>query len=103
FRHIRDEAAAAMLSAPPTVALSNIGRVPAHTTPDDVRIVRDDVYAMGPGMPPKLTIFTLGDRLTIQVEYDTADHSRPQLGRVRDALTTALRRIEVAATPAATR
>ncbi len=102
FRHIRDEATAAMFSAPPTIALSNIGRVPAHATPAGVSIVRDDIFAMGPGMPPKLTIFTLGDRLTIQVEYDTVDHSRTQLTRVREALTTALRGIEVPEVPAAT-
>lgn len=42
------------------------------TTPSGIRHIRDEVNAMGPGMPPKLTIFTVGERLTIQVEYDTA-------------------------------
>lgn len=50
------------------------------------------VYAMGPGMPPKLTVFTVGDRLTIQVEHDTAQHSRAQLGEVTLALIEQLRR-----------
>ncbi len=51
------------------------------------------VGVMGPGMPPKLTIFTLDGRLTVQVECDTADHSRTQMGRVEKALTDALRHI----------
>jgi hypothetical protein len=41
-------------------------------------------------MPPRLTVFTVGGRLTIQVEYDTAHHSRAQLGKVTPALIEAL-------------
>lgn len=92
-QRVQDEPTAAVLSAAPTVAVSNIGRLPAHSTPDGIRIIRDDVYAMGPGMPPKLTAFTVGGRLTIQVEYDTAHHSRAQLGKVSLALIAALQGI----------
>ncbi|MFI6045973.1 hypothetical protein ACIA8C_30405 [Nocardia sp. NPDC051321] len=91
-QRVTDPATAAVFAAPPTLAISNIGRLPAHSTPAGVRHVRDDVYAMGPGMPPKLTVFTVGDRLTIQVEHDTAQHSRAQLGRVTLALIERLRR-----------
>ncbi|MEV5651902.1 hypothetical protein AB0L57_26965 [Nocardia sp. NPDC052254] len=91
-RHIRDEATAAMLAEQPSIALSNIGRIPEHPMPPGIRLVRDNLLAMGPGMPPKLTVFTLGDRLTVQVEYDTADHSRTQMGRVRRELSELLRR-----------
>ncbi|WP_433730802.1 phthiocerol/phthiodiolone dimycocerosyl transferase family protein [Nocardia sp. CA-129566] len=92
-QRVLDASTAAMLSAAPTLAISNIGRLPAHSTPDGIRIIRDDVYAMGPGMPPKLTIFTVGERLTVQVEYDTAHHSRAQLGKVSLALIAALQGI----------
>lgn len=94
-QRVQDESTAAILSAAPTIAISNIGRLPAHSTPEGIRIIRDDVYAMGPGMPPKLTAFTVGGRLTIQVEYDTAHHSRAQLGKVSLALITALQGISV--------
>ncbi|MET8873703.1 condensation domain-containing protein [Nocardia sp. NPDC004604] len=92
-QRVPDEPTAAILSAAPTLAISNIGRLPAHSTPDGIRIIRDDVYAMGPGMPPKLTMFTVGERLTIQVEYDTAHHSRAQLGKIGLALIAALQGI----------
>ncbi|WP_198163916.1 phthiocerol/phthiodiolone dimycocerosyl transferase family protein [Nocardia violaceofusca] len=91
-RYIRDEATARMLAEQPSIALSNIGRVPDHIVPEGVRLVRDNLLAMGPGMPPKLTAFTLGERLTVQVEYDTNDHSRAQMGRVRRNLTELLHR-----------
>ncbi|MGW5575144.1 phthiocerol/phthiodiolone dimycocerosyl transferase family protein [Nocardia thailandica] len=71
-----DAATAALLAAPPTVALSNLGRLPAHQLPAELAFVRDDIYAMGPGMPPKLTVFTRGPRLTVQLEFDTAVHAR---------------------------
>ncbi|WP_433712044.1 phthiocerol/phthiodiolone dimycocerosyl transferase family protein [Nocardia sp. CA-084685] len=90
-QRVQDEVTAAILAAAPTVAISNIGRLPAHSTPDGIRHIRDDIYAMGPGMPPKLTVFTIGDRLTIQVEYDTARHSRTRMGKVSLALIDALR------------
>ncbi|WP_227979477.1 phthiocerol/phthiodiolone dimycocerosyl transferase family protein [Nocardia spumae] len=90
--HIRDEATAAMLADQPSIALSNIGRVPEHVVPEGIRLIRDNILAMGPGMPPKLTAFTLGDRLTVQVEYDTNDHSRTQMGRVRRTLSELLHR-----------
>ncbi|MFX0579788.1 phthiocerol/phthiodiolone dimycocerosyl transferase family protein [Nocardia nepalensis] len=89
-QRVQDEVAAAILAAPPTIAISNIGRLPAHSTPEGIRHIRDDIYAMGPGMPPKLTAFTVGGRLTIQVEYDTAVHSGAQMGKVSLALIDAL-------------
>ncbi|WP_181721548.1 phthiocerol/phthiodiolone dimycocerosyl transferase family protein [Nocardia gipuzkoensis] len=91
-----DPATTALLSAPNTFTISNIGQLPAHSTPPGVRIVRDDVFAMAAGMPPKLTVFTVGGRMTIQVEYDTALHSRDQLGAVRQALTRALTSVPAA-------
>ena len=91
-RHIRDEATAAMLAGQPSIALSNIGRIPEHVVPEGIRLIRDNILAMGPGMPPKLTAFTLGNRLTVQVEYDTNDHSRTQMGRVRRTLSELLYR-----------
>ncbi|WP_194816187.1 hypothetical protein [Nocardia sp. XZ_19_385] len=87
-----DESTVAVLAAPPTLAISNIGRLEAHSLPDELTFVRDDVYAMGPGMPPKLTAFTVGDRLTIQVEYDTAWYSRSQMSRIGQTLTEVLHR-----------
>ncbi|GAB2731024.1 phthiocerol/phthiodiolone dimycocerosyl transferase family protein [Nocardia thraciensis] len=92
-RHIRDEQSAAMLSSQPTFALSNIGRVPTHEVPPGVKLLRDNIFAMNPGMPPKATAFTLGGRLTVQVEYDTADHSRTQMGEVRRALSQSLHHV----------
>ncbi|MEV0249267.1 condensation domain-containing protein [Nocardia sp. NPDC050712] len=92
-----DEITAAVLSAPPTLAISNIGRLAAHSLPDDLTFVRDDVYAMGPGMPPKLTAFTVGDRLTVQVEYDTALYSRAMMSRIAQAFTANLGRLRAAA------
>lgn len=89
-RHIRDEQTAAVLAGQPSIALSNIGRMPAHETPDGVTVLRDNIFAMNPGMPPKLTAFTLADRLTVQVEYDTAEHGREQMGELRRALTDLL-------------
>ncbi|WP_280319537.1 phthiocerol/phthiodiolone dimycocerosyl transferase family protein [Nocardia wallacei] len=89
-RHIRDEQTAAVLAGQPSIALSNIGRIPAHEVPDGVTVLRDNVFAMNPGMPPKLTAFTLADRLTVQVEYDTAEHGREQMGELRRALTDLL-------------
>ncbi|MBF6149788.1 phthiocerol/phthiodiolone dimycocerosyl transferase family protein [Nocardia nova] len=91
-RYIRDEGTARILAEQPSIALSNIGRVPDHIVPEGVRLVRDSLLAMGPGMPPKLTAFTLGERLTVQVEYDTNDHSRAQMGRVRRNLAELLHR-----------
>ncbi|MEV6773600.1 hypothetical protein AB0N05_33705 [Nocardia sp. NPDC051030] len=92
-----DAEIAAILSAPPTIALSNMGRLPAHPTPAGVTIVRDDVFATNPGMPPKMTIFTVGDRLIIQVEYDTAAHSHAQMERVTQAMRDQLHRVSEAA------
>ncbi|MEU8896712.1 hypothetical protein [Nocardia sp. NPDC048505] len=85
-----DEVTAAVLSAPPTVAISNIGRLPAHSLPAGLTFVRDDVYAMGPGMPPKLTVFTVGERLTVQVEYDTAYYSGDLMARIAETLAGTL-------------
>ncbi|MFI7003695.1 hypothetical protein [Nocardia sp. NPDC050175] len=91
-QRVTDAATAAAFAAAPTLAMSNIGRLPAYSTPAGVRHVRDDVFAMGPGMPPKLTVFTVGDRLTIQVEHDTAQHSRGQMAKVTLALIEQIRR-----------
>ncbi|MFC9436283.1 condensation domain-containing protein [Nocardia sp. NPDC057030] len=91
-QRVTDPAAAAAFAAPPTLAMSNIGRLPAHSTPAGVQHIRDDVFAMGPGMPPKLTVFTVGDRLTVQVEHDTAEHSRAQMGTLAQALREQLGR-----------
>ncbi|GAB2538910.1 hypothetical protein GCM10027167_49600 [Nocardia heshunensis] len=88
-----DPQVAAMLSAPPAIALSNMGRLPAHSLPAQLEFVRDEVFAMAAGMPPKMTIFTVGDRLTIQVEYDTAEHSHAQMGRVAEAMSDQLARV----------
>ncbi|WP_069160667.1 phthiocerol/phthiodiolone dimycocerosyl transferase family protein [Nocardia altamirensis] len=87
-----DPGTAALFAAAPTLAISNIGRLPAHSMPQGLRHVRDDISAMGPGMPPKLTIFTVGDRLTVQVEYDTAYYSRATMGKIALALLAQLRR-----------
>ncbi|MFI9510719.1 hypothetical protein [Nocardia sp. NPDC052566] len=95
-QRVRDELTAAIFAAQPTMAISNIGRMPAHPMPEGVTAVRDDIFAMGPGMPPKLTVFTVGGELTIQVEYDTAEHSRGQMGKVTLALVEALRDVRVA-------
>ncbi|WP_433560534.1 phthiocerol/phthiodiolone dimycocerosyl transferase family protein [Nocardia sp. CA-151230] len=88
---------AAMLSGAPAIALSNMGRLPAHPVPESLAFVRDEVFAMAAGMPPKMTVFTVGDRLTIQVEYDTAEHSHTQMGRVAEAMSDQLARVTRAA------
>ncbi|WP_157514084.1 phthiocerol/phthiodiolone dimycocerosyl transferase family protein [Nocardia concava] len=84
---------AAALSAAPAIALSNMGRLPAHPLPAGLEFVRDEIFAMTAGMPPKMTVFTVGDRLTIQVEYDTAEHSHHQMGRVAEAMSDQLARV----------
>ncbi|MFD6399905.1 hypothetical protein [Nocardia sp. NPDC060249] len=91
---VNDDVTAALLTAPPTFALSNIGRVPPHSIPDHIAFVRDDVYAMGPAMPPKLTAFTIAGRLTLQLEYDTARYSRPQMEKLRLTLVELLQTLE---------
>ncbi|MEV6096859.1 hypothetical protein [Nocardia sp. NPDC051981] len=89
---------AAMLSGAPAIALSNMGRLPAHPMPADLEFVRDEVFAMAAGMPPKMTIFTVGDRLTIQVEYDTAEHTHRQMGRIAESMSDLLARVTRTAT-----
>lgn len=79
------------LSTPPSLAVSNVGRVPSHPTPPGLRIVRDEAYAMASGMPPKLTAFTYGGRLTVQVEYETGRYGRELMGRVGEELESVLR------------
>ncbi|WP_039802227.1 phthiocerol/phthiodiolone dimycocerosyl transferase family protein [Nocardia araoensis] len=95
-QRVTDPAIAALFSSPNTFAISNIGRLPALSTPPGLWIVRNDVFAMAAGMPPKLTVFTIGDRMTIQVEYDIARHSRAQLGEVRRELVRALAAVRAA-------
>ncbi|MFD9546806.1 hypothetical protein ACFWBG_05455 [Nocardia salmonicida] len=91
---VNDELTAALLSAPPTIAISNIGRLQPHSIPDDIAFVRDDVYAMGPAMPPKLTTFTIGGRLTLQLEYDTALYRRTHMEKLRLTLVELLQTLE---------
>ncbi|MGW6700389.1 phthiocerol/phthiodiolone dimycocerosyl transferase family protein [Nocardia sp. NPDC055049] len=91
---VNDDVTAALLTAPPTFALSNIGRVRPHTIPGHIAFVRDDIYAMGPAMPPKLTAFTIGGRLTLQLEYDTTLYSRPQMEKLRLTLIELLHTLE---------
>lgn len=91
---VNDELTAALLSAPPTIAISNIGRLQPHSIPDDIAFVRDDVYAMGPAMPPKLTTFTIAGRLTLQLEYDTALYRRTHMEKLRLTLVELLRTLE---------
>lgn len=88
-----DEVTAALLASPPTLAISNIGRLPAHSLPEELRVVRNDVFAVTPGMPPKLTVFTVGDRLTIQVEHDTAQYSRAQMEKLTQTLIEQLQAV----------
>lgn len=91
-----DPVIAAVLSTPPSFTISNIGRLPAHSLPNGLVLVRDDIFAMAPDISPKLTVFTVGDRMTVQVEFDTARYSRTRQRRVRDALEATLRGITVA-------
>ncbi|MTE16875.1 phthiocerol/phthiodiolone dimycocerosyl transferase family protein [Nocardia aurantiaca] len=76
----------ALFAAPPTLGFSNVGRVPAHPLPAGLESVRDEMFAMALGMPPKMTVFTVGDRLTIQVEFDTAWNSYAQMGPITEAM-----------------
>ncbi|WP_410870976.1 phthiocerol/phthiodiolone dimycocerosyl transferase family protein [Nocardia sp. A7] len=89
-----DEFTAALLGAPPAIAISNIGRLQPHPTPDHIAFVRDDIYAMGPAMPPKITAFTRAGRLTLQLEYDTALYRRPQMEKLRLTLVELLQTLE---------
>ncbi|MFD3462741.1 hypothetical protein ACFWVM_23760 [Nocardia fluminea] len=91
---VNDAATAALLTAPPTFALSNIGRVQPHSIPEHIAFVRDDIYAMGPAMPPKLTAFTIAGRLTLQLEYDTTLYSRAQMEKLRLTLIELLQTLE---------
>ncbi|MEV6773517.1 hypothetical protein AB0N05_33280 [Nocardia sp. NPDC051030] len=86
-----DPVAAGMPAILPTLGLSNVGRLQAYPIPAELELVRNFVYAMGPGMPPAMTFYTIGDRLTIQVEYDTAEHSHAKMARVTEALREQLR------------
>ncbi|WP_158607846.1 phthiocerol/phthiodiolone dimycocerosyl transferase family protein [Nocardia panacis] len=88
-----DAFTAAILGAPPTFALSNMGLVQAHSLPDELRFVRDDIYAVAPGMPPKLSVFTVGERLTIQMEYDSAEYGHPWMADLGAALVARLDRV----------
>ncbi|AVH21917.1 phthiocerol/phthiodiolone dimycocerosyl transferase family protein [Nocardia cyriacigeorgica] len=93
-----DPVMAAVLSAPPSFTISNIGRLPAHSLPRELAFVRDDIFAMAPDISPKLTVFTVGGRMTVQIEFDTALYSRMRQEKVRAALAATLRGITVAAT-----
>ncbi|TLF75202.1 phthiocerol/phthiodiolone dimycocerosyl transferase family protein [Nocardia cyriacigeorgica] len=96
-RHVGDDPVmAAVLSAPPSFTISNIGRLPAHSLPSELGFVRDDIFAMAPDIAPKLTVFTVGDRMTVQVEFDTALYSRARQEKLRHALAATLRGITVA-------
>ncbi|MFC9999490.1 hypothetical protein [Nocardia sp. NPDC127526] len=88
-----DAVTAAMFSAQPTLGISNVGVVPAHSLPADLEFIRDDMFAMAKGMLPKMTVFTVGDRLTIQVEYDTAGNSEEQAVQVSQAMRAQVRRL----------
>lgn len=92
-----DPVMAAVLSMPPTFTISNIGRLPAHSLPAGLDFVRDDIFAMAPDISPKLTVFTVGDRMTVQIEFDTSLYSRMRQEKVRSALAATLRGITVAA------
>lgn len=89
-QRVADEFTAGLLSSPPTLAISNIGRLRPHSFPDDLAFLRDDVFAMGPAMPPKLTVFTIAGRLTLQLEYDTAHYSRSRMDKLRLTLAELL-------------
>ncbi|MBF6464522.1 hypothetical protein IU427_04915 [Nocardia beijingensis] len=95
-QRITDPATAALFASPNTFAISNIGRLSALSTPPGLRIVRNDVFATAAGMPPKLTVFTVGDRMTIQVEYDTARYRPAQLREVGQALMRTLATVRAA-------
>ncbi|MBB5122005.1 hypothetical protein AF335_08200 [Streptomyces eurocidicus] len=101
-QRVRGEAEAAALRARPTIAVSNVGRIPRHPTPVGLSVVRDEGYAMAAGMPPKLTAFTYDGRLTVQVEYDTAVYGRARMGRLGRDLEAALRQVARTPAPAAT-
>ncbi|MEU0545280.1 cytochrome P450 [Nocardia sp. NPDC005978] len=90
---VLDPEVAEVFAALPTLGMSNIGRVPARSTPAGLDVVRDEVFAMALGMPPKMTMFTIGDRLTIQVEYDTAGHSHDRMLLVTEAMREQVARV----------
>ncbi|UNO40498.1 hypothetical protein [Streptomyces sp. MST-110588] len=95
-----NEKAIRAMSAPPSIAVSNIGRIPAHRVPEDVEVVRDEVYAMAVGMPPKICVFTLDGHLAIQNEYDNAVHSHTLMQQVTETLRMTLLSVTKAAAPA---
>ncbi|WP_280233734.1 phthiocerol/phthiodiolone dimycocerosyl transferase family protein [Nocardia cyriacigeorgica] len=92
-----DPVLAAVLCAKPSLVVSNIGRLPAHSLPAELTFVRDDIFAMSSGMAPKMTVFTVGDRMTVQVEFDTALYSGVRQERLRTALVQSLRNVGVEA------
>lgn len=100
-QRVRGGPEAAALRAWPTIAVSNVGRIPRHPTPEGLSVVRDEGYAMAAGMPPKLTAFTYGGRLTVQVEYDTARYGRARMRRLGRDLEAALRKVAGTPAPAA--
>ncbi|MEW2033062.1 hypothetical protein AB0901_21490 [Streptomyces roseifaciens] len=99
-QRVRSASEAAAFRTQPTVAVSNVGRIPRHPAPAGLSVVRDEAYAMAAGMPPKLTAFTYDGRLAVQVEYDTAVYGRERMGRLGRDLEAALREIALAPAPA---
>ncbi|MFC9999491.1 hypothetical protein [Nocardia sp. NPDC127526] len=88
-----DPVAAGLPTVLPTMSVSNIGLIPEYPVPVQLELVRNFVFGMGVGHSPVATIYTIGDRLTIQVGYDTVEHSHEQIGRITEALREQLRRV----------
>ncbi len=88
---VRDAATASMLSSPATLSLSNVGSIPRHSIPDGIEFVRDEVAGMVAGMALRVTAFSIGGRLTVQLDYDTVLHSRHQMDPIHRSLSAALR------------
>ncbi|MEV6771990.1 hypothetical protein AB0N05_25525 [Nocardia sp. NPDC051030] len=95
---VHDEETLAILrSQTPTVLFSNIGRVPAHSVPEGLRIVGDTIDSPVPGMPPKLSCFTIGGRLTVAFKYDTTTHSRALVEELRQSFAESMAKAVAAA------
>ncbi|MGV9285978.1 phthiocerol/phthiodiolone dimycocerosyl transferase family protein [Streptomyces sp. NPDC003719] len=73
-----------------THGISNVGRIPAHPVPDDVRLVRFGATVNAPGLPPKLFVASLDGRLLVQHEYDSRTHGAERMRRLRETLRASL-------------
>ncbi|MFE3054601.1 hypothetical protein [Nocardia sp. NPDC059239] len=88
-----DPETAAIFGAQPTLGMANLGVEQTPSIPGGLEFVSDEAFGMAKGMPPKLTVWTVAERLVIHVNYDTTRNSHALMGRVTEAIRDQVRRI----------